>query len=114
MPRIEVHWFLGFVITSCVLLVTGYCYPSSNPLTTLQAVVLLAVIGEILVLRLLGFRTTQMLVPLVVVLGMIFFADCGGVSAHSAMAPVFLLGFNTLVFSGVVIVAEVIGRGLGR
>ena len=114
MPRIEVNWFLGFVITGCVLLATGYCYPSSNPLTTLQAVVLLLLIGEVFLLRLLGFRTTQMLLPLVVVLGMILFADGAAVSPHSALAPLFLLGFNTLVFSGVVIIAEVIGRGLGR
>ena len=112
--RIEVNWFLGFVITSCVLLVTGFLYPADNPLTSSQAAVLWSVIGEIFLLRLLGFRTTQMLVPLVVVLGMIFFADCAVVSPHSALAPVYGLGFNTICFAGAVIVAEVIGRCLGR
>ena len=112
--RIEVNWFLGFAISSCVLLVTGYAYPADNPLTDLQATVLWSVIGEIFLLRLLGFHTTQMLVPLVVVLGMIFFADCAGVSPHSALAPFFTLGFNTLYFLGAVIVAEVIGSCLGR
>jgi hypothetical protein len=113
--RINVNnWFLGFVITSCVLLVTGFLYPSDNPLTSSQAAVLWSVVGEVFLLRLLGFRTTQMLIPLVVVLGMIFFADCAGVSPHSALAPFLVLGFNTLYFSGAIIVAEVIGRCLGR
>jgi hypothetical protein len=113
--RINVHnWFLGFVITSCVLLVTGYSYPPSNPLTSSQAAVLWSVIGEVFFLRLLGFRTTQIVIPLAVVLGMIFIADCAVVSPHSALAPVYGLGFNTICFAGAVIVAEVIGRCLGR
>jgi hypothetical protein len=115
-PRIEVNnWLLGFVITSCVLLVTGYFYhlypPRDQPL---QAVVFVSVIGEVFLLRVLGFRAKHMLIPLVVLLGMMADADSASFGPHSVWAFFIVLGFKTVVLLGVVILAEAIGSAIGR
>ena len=92
------NWFLGLAISSCVLIGTYCFYPPSPKRTVivpstagspsagqtqvipslpvtqrfLDGWVVLWLIGKVFFLRLLGFRTTQILIPLVVLLSMMF------------------------------------------